>query len=287
MNENTSFILESAIGKIEFAYASPFWISEIDGVSSVDIDISQSQSSGQVGSSIANQSVQPKAFTIDGAIFDPVQTNRRKLIEVVAPQTNATLTVKIGVDSWYLDVVPERTPDISPGNGMQNFQLRLYAAYPYWRSTTSYAHQVAGLTAMFKFPFFTGGKWWISKFNDSYFSEIENSGNVPIEFQVIFTARSALSSPELYHMGTRRRIKINKDMIAGERVIVSTMYGKKGVTCISASGETSNGFKYLSIDSDLSMSLIPGINLLRIDADSNREGLGARVEAPKEVRSGV
>ena len=67
---------------------------------------------------------------------------------------------------------------------------------------------------------------------------------------------------------------------------VSTIYGHKGVVCTSASGEVSNGFKYLSVDSDLSMTLRPGSNLLRIDA-VNREGLGVRIEAPEGVKSGV
>jgi hypothetical protein len=104
---------------------------------------------------------------------------------------------------------------------------------------------------------------------------------------VIFIARSALDSPELYHMDTGKKILINKSLIAGERVTVSTVYGRKGVTCISAGGEVSNGFKYLSLDSDLSMTLLPGPNLLRIDAADNREGLSVRIEAPEGVRSGV
>jgi len=186
-----------------------------------------------------------------------------------------------------LDVVPEKTPEITPGNGVQFFQTRLHAAYPYWRTTASYATQLAGIIALFKFPFFTGGKWWISKHSDNFFTTIDNNGNVPMDFRVVFTARSAIENPELYHMDTGKRILIRKAMTAGERVVVSTIYGQKGVTCISASGEITNGFRYLSVGSDLSMSLIPGPNLLRIDAAYNREGLGARIEAPEGVKSGV
>lgn len=103
---------------------------------------------------------------------------------------------------------------------------------------------------------------------------------------MIFTARVEIENPELYHVDTGKRILIRKNMIAGERVVVSTVYGSKGVTCLSPSGEITNGFKYLSIDSDLSMTLIPGPNLLRIDS-VNREGLGVRIEAPEGVKSGV
>ena len=281
------FIYENAIGKLEFKYNSPLWIMEVDGLSSVEIDIAESRSTMQIGSSITAQSVRPRSFTLNGAVFEPIGINREKILDIIAPQIYATLTIEQNGESWYLDVVPEKTPEFTDGNGVQHFQTRLYAEYPYWRTTESYATQISGIVAMFRFPFYTGGFWWVSRFSDSFFHSIENSGNVPIGFRLVFTARSALANPELYHVDTGQRIKILKSMVAGERVVVSTVYGQKGVTCISAGGEITNGFRYLSVDSDLSVSLLPGANLLRIDADNNREGLGARIEAPKGVKSGA
>lgn len=286
MNENTVFTYENNIGKLVFQYDSQMWITDVDGMSSVEIDIAESRSAMQVGSSITSQNVRPRSFTIDGAIFEPIAPARKRILNIIAPQIPATLTIKQGRESWYLDVVPEKTPEITPGNGVQFFQTRLRAAYPYWRTTASYATQIAGLAAMFKFPFNTGGSWWISRYSDSYFATIENRGNVPVEFRVTFTARAALDNPELYHVDTGKHILIRKTMVAGERVVVSTIYGNKGVTCISPSGAITNGFKNLSVDSDLSMTLNPGSNLLRIDA-TNREGLGVRIEAPEGVKSGV
>lgn len=287
MNEKTVFIYENTIGKLVFAYNSPLWITDIDGVSSVEIDVAESRSTMQIGASITGQSVRPRSFTMDGAIFEPIDFGRERVLDVIAPQIPATLTILQNGESWYLDIVPEKTPEITAGNGVQFFQTRLHAAYPYWRTTASYATQVAGLIAMFKFPFFSGNSWWVSRYSDSFFSTIENRGNVPVEFQVVFTARNAIENPELYHVDTGKKILIRKAMIAGERVVVSTVYGQKGVTCISVAGKITNGFKYLTVDSDLSMSLLPGPNLLRIDAATNREGLGVRIEAPEGVKSGV
>lgn len=286
MNQSTIFIYENTIGRLVFQYDGQLWITDVDGMSSVEIDIAESRSTMQVGSSITSQNVRPRSFTMDGAIFEPIAAARERVLNIIAPQIPATLTMQQGGESWYLDVVPEKTPEITPGNGVQFFQTRLRAAYPYWRTTASYATQIAGLVAMFKFPFHTGGSWWISRYSDSYFATIENRGNVPVEFQVTFTARAALDNPELYHVDTGKRILIRKSMIAGEQVSVSTIYGHKGVVCTSAEGAVSNGFKYLSVDSDLSMTLRPGSNLLRIDA-VNREGLGVRIEAPQGVKSGV
>jgi hypothetical protein len=287
LDYKTIIIYESVIGRLVFRYDSPLWISEIDGVSSVEIDISESRSTGQVGSSVSSRSVRPRSVPIEGSVFDPIDTNRDRVIDIMAPQANATLTVIKNGKSWYLDVTPEKTPDFTPGVGVQYFQARLHAAYPYWRSTNSYATQIAGLIAMFKFPFFTGGKWWISKYSDSFFATLDNDGNVPQDFRVIFAARSAIVNPELYQVDTGKRILIRKAMVAGERVIASTIYGKKGVICISAKGEITNGFRYLSVDSNLSMSLLPGPNLLRIDASDNRAGLSVRIEAQEGVKSGV
>ncbi len=286
MNENTVFVYESIIGSLTFQYNSPFWITDINGVSSVDIDISESRSTGQIGSNITSQRVRPRSFTVNGAIFDPLAANRERLLRIIAPQIPATLTVKQGGGSWYLDVVPEKTPEVTPGNGVQYFQTRLRAAYPYWRTTASYAAQIAGINALFKFPFYTGGAWWISQYSDSYFATIENRGNVPVEFRATFTARAALENPELLHVDTGQRILLRKSMIAGERLVVSTIYGQRGVVCTSPNGEVTNGFKYLTVESDPSMALRPGSNLLRIDA-INREGLSVRLEAPQGVISGV
>ncbi|MBC8532256.1 phage distal tail protein [Gehongia tenuis] len=287
MDQNTVWIYENSIGKITFAWESPHWITMFDGMSSVEVDISQSRGPRQIGATIASQSVRPRSLTLDGCLFDPVGVNRERLIDIIAPQVPATLTMVDGAESWYLDVVPEKTPEIEPGLGVQNFQLRLFAAYPYWRTTASYSVQVAGLVPMFRFPFLTGGTWWISKYSDSYFRSIENQGNVPVEFRVTFTARAALINPEFYHVDTRKRIAIKKTMVAGERILVSTAYGERGVIVTAPDGTASNGFKFLTIDSDLSMTLQPGSNLLRIDAENNREGLGVRLEAPQGVKSGV
>lgn len=287
MNEKTVFRYKNAIGELVFAYNSPLWITEVGGISSVQIDIAESRSVMQSGATVTNQSVQPRSFTIDGAILGYIDDIRKRVINTIAPSLPATFTIEQNGESWYLDVVPEKTPEITVGSGVQFFQTSLRAAYPFWRTVQDDVQQISGLIAEFSFPFNSGGNWWISRYSESYFSTVENSGNVPMEFRVIFAARKVLENPELYHVDTGQRIAIKKRMLAGEQVIVSTLYGKKGVACVSNKGEETNGFKYLSKDSDLSMVLSPGKNLLRCDAAVNREGLQVLIEAPKGVKSGV
>lgn len=287
MDEKTVFIYETAAGSVVFGYDSPFWITDFSGLSEIEVDVYESRGIQQIGSTVTGQSVKPRPLTIDGCIFDPVDTNRDILINAVSPQLPATFTMIDKEAAWYLDVIPKKTPAILPGKGVQNFQMQLYAPYPYWRSTKRYSSQISGIAPMFKFPFNTGGKWWVSKYSDDFFANINNGGNIPIELQIVFTAKADLSTPELYHVGTGKKIKILKSMEAGEQIIVSTVYGKRGVTCVDVNGVKTNGFRYLSLDSDLSMTLLPGENLLRSDAENNKEWLGVRLEAPAGVKSGV
>lgn len=287
MTLNTVFVYENSIGKITFRYNSNYHITDLDGVSSETVDIAESRSVGQVGSTPGAQSIQPREFTVNGVIFEPLEVTRAELIRIMAPLVNSTLTVIDGAASWYLDVAPTRTPEIGLGEGVQEFQVQLKACYPHWRTTDSYATMLSGISAMFKFPFYTGGQWYISKYSNDYFSNIRNEGNAPTGFTVRMQARGEVVNPEIYHVEARKRVLIRKTLVANELVIISTDYGSRGVTVISPSGVSSNWYRYSSIDSDLFMELAPGDNTIRVNADEGRNNLFVRVFSPKGVKSGV
>ena len=90
-----------------------------------------------------------------------------------------------------------------------------------------------------------------------------------------------------YHVERGTFIKINKVMAAGEKITVSTVYGRKGVTLQLPDGTQANGFKYLDVGSDLNMQMAPGANTIRCDAANNREGLRVQVIMPKGVVPGI
>lgn len=288
-NANTVFEYENTIGKLTFAFDSAFWLTEVEGMSGVEVDIFATRNAGQSGSSISSQSIRPRAFSIDGVIFDPIGENREELVRIMAPEVPSTLTIKEGSQSWYLDVYPSITPEIGPGDGEQPFQVQLYAAYPYWRSTESYNELILGLASMFKFPFYTGGTWWISKFSDNFFKEIINDGNSAIGFHLIFEARGPLTNPEIIQVETGKFIKTqNLSMATGERFVISTMEGKKSWLRIDKFGKATNGYRHMVYGSSLEMALEPGINTFRADAQTNRGNLSVTMrDTPKGVRSGV
>ena len=75
-------------------------------------------------------------------------------------------------------------------------------------------------------------------------------------------------------------------MSAGDRVLINTEYGRRSVVYTS-DGVSENGLKYTDILSNMSMSLLPGTNTFKYEADANRDGLIVNIIAPKGVRSGI
>lgn len=228
MNRDTIFVYTAGTNSVTFAYKSPLWVTSITGASGNDVAVSESQGAGQVGSTISNQSVQPRDITINGAVLAAVEANRRGILACVLPGVAGRLTV------------------------IQN-----------------------------------GESWYISKYSDSLFTVVNNDGTAAMEFDVIFTAATEVTDPEFYHVERGTFIKINKVMAAGEKITVSTVYGRKGVTLQLPDGTQANGFKYLDVGSDLNMQMAPGANTIRCDAANNREGLRVQVIMPKGVVPGI
>ena len=146
---------------------------------------------------------------------------------------------------------------------------------------------VGGLQALFKTPFYTGGKWYISKYSDTYLTNVRNTGNVKIPIKAVFKAVTDCTEPELYHVGDRTYIRILGTLYAGQVITVNTAYGQRGATLTDKDGTTSDAFHRLDIDSDLELGLDPGDNILRYTARSNREGLRLYVVAEEGVVNGL
>lgn len=289
MNKDTVITYSSGKNSVVFSCKknSAIWITEITGVSDNKVTISEAQGAGQIGATIGNQSVQPRDITINGAVLYDIEKNRRYMLSTILPGAKGVLTIEQNGESWYIDCVPQQTPAFSDGKKLQLFQCVLHCAYPYFRSTYDGSAQIAGLTKLFQFPCSLAGTWYISKYSESLFAIVHNAGTAPTEFDVIFTAKTEVTNPEFYHVEQRATIKINKVMAAGEKITVSTAYGRKGATLQLANGTVQNGFKYLDVSSDLNLQMLPGDNTIRCAAENNREGLSVQLIMPKGVVNGL
>lgn len=276
VNQDTKIRYQSAGGILDFAFESDFWIEKIAGLQT-DISLNTSQSVGQRGATVNGQSVQPKKITVNGAIFGDVEANRTKILAAVLPLQEAKLTFIQNGGSWYLEGWPTKTPIFEDGVGVQEFQFQFYVPYPYFRSSEQRSYQLSGLRSMWHTPFYTGGRFYISKYTENAFCRVANTGNVAQAIVLSLYAAAEVTRPVVYNVEHSGHIRVAKVMAPGERMVISTHDKDKdagqAVRFFAQDGSESNGFKYLAPDSDLAMAVWPGGNIFMADAAANRQNL--------------
>lgn len=288
MKQGSSVRYESAAGVFDFARGGHAWITATPDFSSNQMDLAESRAAGQVGGSITGQAVRPRTVTVSGSLVGgDLPQLRRRLLRAVAPGMPGRLVVTEDGESWYLEGAPSKTPFITAGAAVQDFQFTFRAGYPYWRSTTLAATDIAGLTGLFRFPFSTAGGFMLSRFSQSFYRQVDNTGDVPVAVEVRFYARGRVVRPRLYSVTARAGIALETTLATGEEFVADTTAGQRGALLKKADGTSENGFRHLAVESDLALALLPGGNLLLADAEEGRTHLRVSVVAPRGVRSGM
>ena len=274
--------------QIRFAVDSDFWLTDVSGEDGMDLDITEQQSSGQTGTTVTGTAVGAKPITLTGAILRDLDANERLLKQLLFPGSAGRWTKITAAGIWYLDVITKHSPDVSGGEHLLNFQFSLYAAYPYWRTEETLTTMLGGLQpTWFPTPVSTAGSWYISQYKRDLYTTVTNTGNTETDFTLTLTASARVLNPMLWHNGKRSFLRLNREMLAGERAVISTAENNRTCTYYAADGTSQDGFRFMDADTDWWMTLSPGDNVLRLTAEEGRENLTATITAPKGVASGV
>lgn len=273
---------------IHFAPTEDFWITSISGENGLDISFSESQSTGQIGTTINGRSVGSKSITVTGDIIKDYDANERLINRIIVVGASLRWTKILGNERWFLDCEAQRLPEVDGEPGLLHFQFRLKCAYPYWRTEETVSTLLGGLQpTWFPTPVSTAGAWYISRYKQDLYTTVTNTGNTETDFTVQLTAMARVLNPMLWHNGKRTFIRLNKEMQAGERAVISTADNDRGCTYYAADGTEQDGFRFMDINTDWWMTLSPGDNVIRLTADEGRENLTASISAPKGVASSV
>lgn len=158
--------------------------------------------------------------------------------------------------------------------------INLTAHNPYWTDITESKKQIAMWKGMFHFPLIIPIDKGITMGHrePSLIVNVLNNGQVKTGMIIEFFARGTLSNPSLFNVNTREFIKINKGMVAGEKIIINTNYSKKKILQ-ELNGVTTDILNYLDIvgGGDAFLQLEVGDNLFRYNADSNLDNLEVNI----------
>lgn len=276
LNKKEKFIFENERGQqIEFSVYSPFFINNIDGISGLKNIIYQNKGMGQDGSTYMGSTLGNRNIVIQGAITENKEQNRIKLLSIINPKLKAKLIYADGNIKKYVECVVETAPTITKEN-KPKFQMSLICPNPYWRDTAESKKQIVLWKDDFHFPLIIPQDKGIiiGHREPSLIVNIENNGQVKTGMIIEFFARGTLKNPSLFNVNTREFIKVNKEMVAGEKIIINTNFGKKKILQ-ELNGVTTDILNYLDIigGGDTFLQLDVGDNLFRYNADEGLDNL--------------
>ena len=261
---------------ITFDWAGGYLINKPIGIDTLSINLSQAQGINQTGATIQSTNIQPRPVTISGYIVgDDQDVKKDRLMAVIRPD----LSGKLYADDYYLDIYPTATPTIEPKRRAAQFQLTLLAAYPYWCKDESASATLSGVAKRFKFPWNISRSYRYGEPVTAQFINIYNSGQVPIPFVVKMSAvGGTVENPKLIDAKTNKILRLNKSLIAGERVTIEITHERTYVTS-TIDGECRGA---LDLNSSFTRLAI-GDNVIKPDAESGKASLQVDIDYATEV----
>lgn len=259
---------------ILFSADSGFILSSAEGLGANVIQTTNSQGINLIGGVLRGQSIQPRVMTFKGSIEKGnIEQKKKRLLDTILPGVRAKLIFN---NIWGVDVVPTLTPDPSHEIRFSTFDFVLEAAYPFWTQATQIRTSLSGMLPRFKFYWNLTFPWKFGERISEQFINVNNAGSVQSGMNIIFHALAHVRNPSVSKISidgnvTQETIKINRDMIPGESVTVENQANYVGAVS-RISGIETDIFNNLDFD-NIYFQLDPGDNMLRYDADSNRDSL--------------
>lgn len=277
---------------ITFRNGSSFSISEIEGLGDVDADVQMQRAPYQDGANFIDSILEPRPIAfqvlIRGDDDTDISRKRSRLAALLNPKLGpGRFEYKYGDVNRIIDAIPEHVPMYprtfeNRGRYHQIAYVDLICPNPYWRSSKVHAEQLAtfsgGLTFPLQLPTFFGNQK-----SDAKSRIIVNKGDSPTPIEVTFEG-PATSPIRIENETTEEFIEVAQDLLEGEKLWISTAFGKKRVEKIDVDGTKTNAFHYIYIDptgagpSSTFFQLQPGNNLLTYDTGEEYE------KAPVTIR---
>lgn len=254
--------------EIFFSPKTNFIALKVEGLNGHTLDIMATKGINQIGNSVNNINVDSKLITINGVLKGETEYNRKRLIDVISPQSKGCFkAINKNGDQYSVDVYVKNTPIIGFGSNYQTFQFVLYCEYPYWKKNETIKRDINKIIPCFRFPFNLKNTLTFGKNERSDFININNNGNIKIPLKIVLTAKTSIENPKVINVLTGEQIKLNYTTTANEIITITTGYNNKRITS-NISGDI---FKHLDLLNSTFLQLEKGDNTFKFTADSNED----------------
>lgn len=272
--------LKNLVNNKEIIFDNKRFILNEKELSYIEASHYSSNGMGQHGAYHTGSILQPRELSITGyvsAAFNDFKAIKRELMQIINPLHE----FKIIKDGYMIKGFPTSTIKFSHDEteslaGLYKFLIEFYCPMPFWNNENESKAIISNWKGAFKFPFCIPKQGGIMGYKSpSLIVNINNPGDVETGMRIEFKALGTLKNPSLFNVNTREYIKINKSMVADEKIVINTNYGQKKIQNIK-DGETKDILNLLDLTSTF-LQLDVGDNLLRYDAEENLNNLQVNV----------
>lgn len=232
----------------------------------------------QIGVYVTGTSLETRSVEIQGWVI----AENESMMTIRKTTLNRFFNPQQAIDLFYKSYVLRFLPNTSVrysatvaenNEVICKFKIEGYCPDPLFSEQVESKVAAASTQAMFHFPLIISsapnppGGVVFGLRQPSLIVNVANNGAVDVGMKVVFEAIGTVENPSLIEVSSQKFFKINKTMVAGEKITVDTVIGEKKIQGY-LNGVTSNYFKYRDLDSEW-LQLKVGDNLFRYDADQN------------------
>ena len=239
-----------------------------------------------IGQHLDSTILSPRDIKIIGWIIGKdlaeIKKRKSKLNKTINPLYN----IKLEINDYALNFVPDSSIQYSKewdynNSYMCKFQIQGTAPMPLFmlKDYSTYRTTVEK-TSEFHFPFSIPKNKGV-KFGYFPFESIRNMPNEgDVESGMVITLiaeKGSVKNPKITNMTTGEIIEFKIDLSLGDKLRVDTQLGQQTVTLIQGTLHT-NAMKYLTIESDIDMTLHLGFNRMTMSAEVGEDNLDMSIE---------
>lgn len=239
-----------------------------------------------VGQHLDSTILSPRDINIIGWIIgkDLEEINKRKV--KLNKTINPLYNIKLEINNYALNFVPDSSIQYSTEWAYNNaylckFQIQGTAPMPlFMLKDYSTFRTTVEKTSEFHFPFSIPKDKGV-KFGYYPYESIRNmpnEGDVESGMIITLIAKDGdVKNPKVTNLTTGESIEFKIDLSLGEKLRVDTQLGQQTATLMQGSLYT-NAMKYLTIESDIDMTLHLGFNRMVLSAEEGEDNLDINIE---------
>lgn len=213
-----------------------FKLSNVDGITLADADISSSTVASMDGDFVNNVRVIPRTVILDLAIERPdVETVKRDIMRYIKPRQR-------GILHWTQDGRTVQMVGIVQSIEMARFsalnimQVTLYCSQPFWEDIENTVQDISEILDMHYFTdyvddmlYFTDEGAPFGEYDLNRTKAFDNTGDVEVGLEIHIVALGEVKNPVIYN-SAGEFIGIDITMHAADEAVITTAKGHKSIT---------------------------------------------------------